>query len=137
MAKKKTEEETLEQRETEESAETAETAPLDPTSDAAGMPSDEVSVSAGMRHAEVRGQHRRKVRVGVVVSDKAQKTVTVQVERQFSHPLYGKQVGRSKRFHAHDEGDEFRVGDVVRIVETRPISKTKRWRVAELLERPE
>lgn len=79
----------------------------------------------------------RKTRIGVVVSDSGDKTVTVRVERRFSHPLYGKQVGKSKRYHAHDEENEFRVGDRVRIVETRPLSKTKRWRVAELIERPE
>jgi small subunit ribosomal protein S17 len=79
----------------------------------------------------------RKVRVGVVVSDKAAKTVTVQVERRFAHPLYGKQVAKTKKYLAHDENDEFRVGDTVRIVETRPLSKLKRWRVAELIERPE
>ncbi len=79
----------------------------------------------------------RKARIGVVVSDKSDKTVTVKVERRFSHPLYGKQVGKSTRYHAHDEKNEYRVGDTVRIVETRPLSKTKRWRVAELIERPE
>ncbi len=81
--------------------------------------------------------NRRKARVGLVVSDKQDKTVTVQVERHFAHPLYGKQVARTKRYHAHDEKNEYRQGDRVRIVETRPLSKTKRWRVAELLERPE
>ena len=79
----------------------------------------------------------RKARIGVVVSDKAEKTVTVQVERRFAHPLYGKQVAKTKKYHAHDEENQFRVGDTVRIVETRPLSKTKRWRVAELIERPE
>ena len=79
----------------------------------------------------------RKQRVGVVTSDKAQKTVTVIVERRKSHGLYGKQVKWTKRYHAHDENDEYRVGDVVRIQETRPLSKTKRWRVVELIERPE
>lgn len=78
----------------------------------------------------------RKARVGVVTSDRAQKTVTVSVERTFAHPLYGKRVARTKKYHAHDENDEYQVGDVVRIVETRPLSKTKRWRVVELLERP-
>lgn len=78
----------------------------------------------------------RKSRQGVVVSDKQQRTVTVLVERRFPHPLYGKQQTRSKKYHAHDENDEYQVGDVVRIVETRPMSKTKRWRVVELLERP-
>ena len=80
---------------------------------------------------------RRKSRIGVVVSDKQDKTVTVQVERRFAHPLYGKQVARTKKYHAHDENNEYRPRDVVRIVETRPLSKTKRWRVAELIERPE
>ncbi len=79
---------------------------------------------------------RRKVRTGVVVSDRAEKTVTVIVERRFAHPLYGKQVKRTKKYHAHDETNECRVGDTVSIMETRPLSKTKRWRVVELIERP-
>ena len=82
-------------------------------------------------------RNRRKTRIGVVVSDKADKTVTVQVERRFAHPLYGKQVAKTKKCQAHDEHNEYRVGDTVRMVETRPLSKTKRWRVAELIERPE
>jgi small subunit ribosomal protein S17 len=77
----------------------------------------------------------RKVRTGVVVSDKADKTVTVLVERRISHPLYGKGMARSKKYHAHDENNEYQVGDTVRIVETRPLSKTKRWRVLDLIER--
>ncbi len=79
---------------------------------------------------------RRKVRTGVVVSDRAEKTVTVIVERRFAHPLYGKQVKRTTKYHAHDETNEYRVGDTVSIMETRPLSKTKRWRVVELIERP-
>ncbi len=79
----------------------------------------------------------RKVRRGVVTSDKSNKTVTVMVERKFAHPLYGRLIKRTKKYHAHDENDEYRVGDTVSIVETRPLSKTKRWRVIELLERPE
>jgi len=79
---------------------------------------------------------RRKVRVGVVVSDKPDKTVTVRVERKLAHALYGKQVSRTTKYHAHDENNEYRVGDTVRIMETRPLSKTKRWRVTELIERP-
>jgi small subunit ribosomal protein S17 len=82
-------------------------------------------------------RNRRKARIGVVVSDKADKTVTVQVERRFAHPLYGKQVAKTKKYRAHDQDNQYRVGDKVRIVETRPLSKTKRWRVAELIERPE
>ena len=82
-------------------------------------------------------RNRRKARIGVVVSDKADKTVTVQVERRFAHPLYGKQVAKTKKYQAHDENNEYKVGDRVRMVETRPLSKTKRWRVDELIERPE
>ena len=81
-------------------------------------------------------RNRRKVRTGVVVGDRADKTVTVLVERRLAHPLYGKQIKRSKKYHAHDESNECRVGDTVSIMETRPLSKTKRWRVVELLERP-
>lgn len=79
----------------------------------------------------------RKVRTGVVTSDRAEKTVTVVVERKFAHPLYGRLIKRTKKYHAHDENNEYRVGDTVSIVETRPLSKMKCWRVTELLERPE
>lgn len=96
----------------------------------------EATSAAGLRQHEGSGQHGgRKVRVGVVVSDRMDKTVSVRVERQYAHPLYGKQMARSKKLHAHDEENECAVGDVVRIVETRPLSKTKRWRVAEIIER--
>ena len=71
----------------------------------------------------------KRILVGTVVSDKTDKTVTVLVERKVKHPLYGKIIRRSKKYHAHDEGNEFRPGDTVRIEETRPISKTKSWRV--------
>ena len=64
-----------------------------------------------------------------MVSDKTDKTVTVLVERKVKHPLYGKIIRRSKKYHAHDEGNEFKPGDTVRIEETRPISKTKTWKV--------
>ena len=80
---------------------------------------------------------RRKVRTGVVTSDRGDKTVTVRVERQFAHPLYGKQVKKTKKYHAHDEENQYKEGDVVRISETRPLSKTKRWRVVGLLETSE
>jgi small subunit ribosomal protein S17 len=72
---------------------------------------------------------------GRVVSDKAKKTVTVLVERRVAHPMYGKIVTRSKKYHAHDEKDDCHEGDVVQIEECRPISKTKAWRVTKLLER--
>ena len=77
----------------------------------------------------------RKNRVGRVVSDVMDKTVVVTIERRVSHPLYGKSMRRVKRLHAHDEENAYKVGDIVRLVETRPLSKTKRWRVAELLRR--
>jgi len=80
---------------------------------------------------------RRKVRVGKVVSDKMDKSVTVVVEWRRSHRLYKKAVRRQTRFKAHDEQNECRLGDVVRMIETRPLSKTKRWRVAEILSRHE
>lgn len=78
---------------------------------------------------------RRKTRVGTVVSDKMDKTVVVMVERRYAHPLYGKRVTRSKKYHAHDENNEYHVGDTVRITETRPLSKLKRWRVSALVEK--
>ena len=80
-------------------------------------------------------RNARKTRVGTVVSDKMNKTVVVAVERRYAHPLYGKQVTRTKKYHAHDENDEYHAGDVVRIMETRPLSKLKRWRVVEAIER--
>jgi small subunit ribosomal protein S17 len=84
---------------------------------------------------EQKEKGRRKTRIGTVVSDRMNKTVVVSVERRYAHPLYGKQVTRTKKYHAHDENDEYHVGDVVRITETRPLSKLKRWRVVEALER--
>ena len=71
----------------------------------------------------------KRILIGTVVSDKTDKTVTVKVERKVKHPLYGKIIRRSKKYHAHDEANEYKPGDTVRIEETRPISKTKTWRV--------
>jgi small subunit ribosomal protein S17 len=79
----------------------------------------------------------RKERVGMVVSDKPDKTIAVSVETLVRHPLYKKRVRRSKRFMVHDERNEARVGDAVRIVETRPISARKRWRLASIVSRAE
>ncbi|HAI21755.1 MAG TPA: 30S ribosomal protein S17 [Clostridiales bacterium UBA8153] len=75
----------------------------------------------------------RKTRVGVVVSDKMDKTVVVVVERVVAHPLYGRRMKVTKRLKAHDEDNSCRVGDQVRLVETRPLSRDKRWRVAEII----
>lgn len=71
----------------------------------------------------------KRILIGTVTSDKTDKTVTVLVERKVKHPLYGKIIRRSKKYHAHDEANEYALGDVVRIEETRPISKTKTWAV--------
>lgn len=77
----------------------------------------------------------RKVKVGIVVSDKREQTVTVVIELQYPHPKYGKIVKKTRKLHAHDESFEAKMGDTVRIMETKPISKTKRWRVTEVIER--
>ncbi|HNP21261.1 MAG TPA: 30S ribosomal protein S17 [Panacibacter sp.] len=77
----------------------------------------------------------RKTKTGVVSSTKMDKTVTVAVERKVKHPIYGKFVKKTTRFHAHDEKNECTVGDVVKIMESRPLSKTKRWRLVEIVEK--
>ena len=77
----------------------------------------------------------RKTKAGVVTSNKGDKTITVLVERKVKHPLYGKFVKKSTKFHAHDEKNECSIGDTVRIMETRPLSKTKRWRLVEIIEK--
>jgi small subunit ribosomal protein S17 len=77
----------------------------------------------------------RKTRIGVVSSNKMDKTVIVAVERKVQHPIYGKFLKKTTRFHAHDEKNECSIGDVVRIMESRPLSKTKRWRLVEIVEK--
>ncbi len=105
----------------------------------------EPAVGTGPRLDQDRGQvqksgserNRRKERVGMVVSDVADKTVTVSVETLVQHPLYKKRLRRSKKFLVHDERNEAHVGDTVRIIETRPLSKRKRWRLARVVSRAE
>jgi len=80
-------------------------------------------------------RNARKERVGVVTSDKMDKTITVSVRRQMKHPMYGKYLERSSKHMAHDEDEEANEGDTVRIMETRPVSKNKRWRLVEVVER--
>jgi small subunit ribosomal protein S17 len=80
-------------------------------------------------------RNSRKTRIGMVVSDKMAKTVVVSIERRVQHPVYGKMVRRTKKLKAHDEQNEAKTGDTVRIMETRPLSKDKRWRVVEIIER--
>jgi len=85
--------------------------------------------------SETTERNARKMRVGMVVSDKMTKTVVVSIERRVQHPVYGKMVRRTKKLKAHDEQNEAKTGDTVRIMETRPLSKDKRWRVVEIIER--
>ena len=77
----------------------------------------------------------RKTRIGVVTSNKMSKTITVAVERKVKHPIYGKFVKKTSKFHAHDDKNECSIGDLVRIMESRPLSKTKRWRLVEVVEK--
>ena len=85
--------------------------------------------------AEAKQRNARKERVGKVVSNKMTKSITVLVEGKVKHPIYGKFVNKSKKFVAHDEKDECNVGDTVRIMECRPLSKRKRWRLIDIIER--
>jgi small subunit ribosomal protein S17 len=85
--------------------------------------------------AEIVTRKIRKERVGVVTSNKMTKTITVAVERKVKHPIYGKFIKKTTKFHAHDEKNEASIGDVVRIMESRPMSKTKRWRLVEIVEK--
>ena len=93
----------------------------------------EVGVPLGQERVEERPQ--RKVRLGIVTSDRMDKTVVVQITQTIRHPLYPKIYRRRKNLYAHDETNAIKVGDTVRIMETRPLSKLKRWRVVEVLER--
>ena len=77
----------------------------------------------------------RKTRVGTVVSDKMNKTVVIAIEDHVKHPVYGKIVKRTKKIHAHDENNECGIGDFVEVMETRPLSKTKRWRLVQIIEK--
>ena len=90
---------------------------------------------AEMTNQQTEARNARKTRTGLVVSDKMEKTVVVAIERRVPHPIYGKMITRTKRLKAHDEENSAKVGDTVRIVETRPLSKDKRWRLVEIIER--
>jgi len=90
---------------------------------------------AEMTNEQAVERNARKSRTGLVVSDKMDKTVVVAIERRVPHPIYGKMITRTKRLKAHDEENSAKVGDTVRIVETRPLSKDKRWRVVEIMQR--
>ena len=115
--------------ETEEPTTEATEAPAATTAAAAPAPTAEADAAP----AKARGE--RKVRTGVVVSEKMDKTVLVAVKQVVRHPAYGKTVRRSSKLAAHDEANDAHVGDTVRLMETRPLSKTKRWRVIEIIQR--
>jgi small subunit ribosomal protein S17 len=84
---------------------------------------------------EIAKKPSKKIRIGVVSSNKMDKTITVQVERRLRHPIYGKYVKKTKKFMAHDETNDCKIGDTVKITESRPLSAKKRWRLVEVLER--
>ncbi len=84
---------------------------------------------------EIQQLSNNKTRVGIVASNKMQKTITVRVERKLQHPIYGKFIKRSTKFMAHDEHQECNIGDLVKIEETRPLSKRKSWKLVEIIER--
>ena len=90
---------------------------------------------AEMTNGQTAERGARKSRTGLVVSDKMDKTVVVAIERRVPHPIYGKMITRTRRLKAHDEENSAKVGDTVRIVETRPLSKDKRWRLVEIVDR--
>ena len=96
---------------------------------------EETNTNAGETTSNSVSRNLRKVRVGIVSSNKMDKTITVKVERKVKHPLYGKFIKKTTGFHAHDEKNECSIGDIVKIMESRPMSKTKRWRLVEVVEK--
>jgi len=113
-------------------SETDQTTATDATAD---EPQAQATTPAQTETAEAKPRGDRKVRTGVVVSEKMDKTVLVRIRRVVRHPAYGKTIRRSSKLAAHDEANDAHVGDTVRLMETRPLSKTKRWRVIEIVER--
>ncbi len=117
-----------------------EEAPTEPSDEAKSddsAPKAEVEPEDTAQHALDlhHGRNLRKERVGEVTSSKMNKSITVAVQRRIMHPMYGKYIGKTTKFTAHDENNDCGVGDTVRIMETRPISKNKRWRLVEIIER--
>jgi ribosomal protein uS17 len=94
-----------------------------------------VNYFAPEEEAEDTGRNERKTRIGLVASNKMDKTISVVIERRLKHPIYGKYVKKSKKLIAHDENNECQIGDLVKIMETRPISRRKRWRLVAILEK--
>ena len=130
-----TEEESLANEAPSDVATDSETTPAVSTStseEATEMtPEDAVQHALELHH----GRNLRKERIGRVTSNKMNKTITVAVQRRIKHPIYGKFIGKTTKFTVHDENNDCSIGDTVRIAETRPLSKNKRWRLAEIIER--
>ena len=93
------------------------------------------AIQVSEMQAEAKARGMRKTRTGVVISDKMDKTITVAIKTRVKHPLYGKIMNRTSKLKAHDEKNECGIGDTVRVMETRPLSKDKRWRLVEILEK--
>ena len=119
----------------DETTETTETETSAPTETQTPAPRADSPSSAPQGTEGSSDRSRRKVRTGVVVSEKMDKTVLVRIDRKVRHPLYRKTVARSNKLAVHDENNDAHVGDTVRVMETRPLSKTKRWRVVEIVAR--
>src|SRR5436190_8534394 len=94
-----------------------------------------LKAKSSSKHKKMTERNLRKTKTGLVTSNKMAKTITVMVERKVKHPIYGKFVKKSSKFHAHDEKNECNIEDLVKIAETRPLSKTKRWRLVEVVEK--
>lgn len=103
--------------------------------EAAPVAAEKVNYFAPEEEAEDTGRNERKTRIGLVASNKMDKTISVVIERRLQHPIYGKYVKKSKKLIAHDENNECQIGDLVRIMETRPMSRRKRWRLVSILEK--
>lgn len=103
--------------------------------EAAPAAAEKVNYFAPEEEEEDTGRNERKARVGLVASNKMDKTISVVIERRLKHPIYGKYVKKSKKLIAHDENNECQIGDLVRIMETRPMSRRKRWRLVSILEK--
>jgi small subunit ribosomal protein S17 len=118
-----------------EAAAAEENGDVDAAEEGPGVVAAQAAVTEDVLETDEEERHLRKERVGTVVSEKMEKTIVVSIERQTKHPMYQKYLTRSERKMTHDENDEAGEGDTVRIMETRPVSKHKRWRLVEILER--
>lgn len=124
-------EDTTSETDTQETAISATEQPVSIASAATNEPEDTAQHALDLHH----GRNLRKERIGQVTSNKMSKTITVAVQRRLKHPIYGKFLGKTTKFTVHDENNDCGIGDTVRITETRPMSKNKRWRLTEIIKR--